>query len=341
MPTPLAPAPTSTAPITAATRREFLAALAAAGLLTACGVPTGAGPSAATRTVTDPNGRTVDVPAAPQRVVALDPNRVVTDLVALGIVPVGATTNPSNPGAGFAETLGAGADGMEPVGAVGEADLERVAALAPDLILHADDYQEIPVERLEAIAPTVTYPRAPTGLLEPVRWLGGLLGREEQAARVERELRDAITARRDAIGLAGRRVAVVNLGNHEPGALVSVFGPATNAAEFVELLGATVVPDAVDGTAVGSGEVVEVSPELVPAALADAEFVLGLRYGGSAENDARFAERVADPVWGVVPAVTAGRVAFLDIQRAGGNTGVAGVRLALDDLAAQRAAGGS
>lgn len=258
MPTPLAPFA-----ITTATRRGFLAALAAAGLLTACGAPATGGPTAATRTVTDLNGRAVDIPARPQRVVALDPNRVVTDLVALGLVPVGATTNPSNPGAGFAETLGAEADGMVSVSATGEADLERVAALTPDLILHAGDYQEIPVERLYAIAPTITYPRAPTGLLEPVRWLGGLLGREEQAARVEQDLRDAVAAQRDAVGLAGRRVAVVDLGDYEPGPLAHVLGPGTNAAEFAELLGA---------------------------------------------------------------AVAAGGVAYLDVQRAGGNVGVAGVR---------------
>jgi hypothetical protein len=40
VPTPLAPAP-----ITAATRREFPAALAAAGLLTACGAPATGGPA--------------------------------------------------------------------------------------------------------------------------------------------------------------------------------------------------------------------------------------------------------------------------------------------------------
>jgi hypothetical protein len=99
----------------------------------------------------------------------------------------------------------------------GEADLERVAALTPDLVLHAGDHQEIPVERLDATAPTVTHPRAPTGLLEPVRRPGGLLGREEQAARVEQDLRDAVAAQRDAVGLVGRRVAVVDLGDYEPG----------------------------------------------------------------------------------------------------------------------------
>jgi iron complex transport system substrate-binding protein len=167
--------------VTDVTRRDLLAALAAAGLLTACGAPPTGAPPAATRTVTDPAGRRVDIPADPRRVVALDPNRVITDLVALGVVPVGATTNTANPGAGFAETLGPEAGGVVPVGTTGSADLERVAALTPDLILHATDYQEIPVDRLAAIAPVVTYPRAPTGPAGEVAYLdvqraGGNIG---------------------------------------------------------------------------------------------------------------------------------------------------------------------
>jgi iron complex transport system substrate-binding protein len=327
--------------MTALTRRELLAALAGAGLLAACGAPSAGAPPAATRSVTDLAGRRVDIPADPRRVVALDPNRVITDLVALGVVPVGATTNATNPGAGFAETLGPEAGGMAAVGTTGSADLERVAALAPDLIFHATDYQEIPVDRLAAIAPVITYPRAPAGLLEPVRWLGGLLGREEQAAARERELRDAVTARRDDVGLVGRRVAVVNLANNGSGSTVYLFGPGTNVTEFVELLGAVPVPDAVDGAPLARGGSAEVSTELLPAALAAAEFVLALRYGGSADADRAFAARAADPVWRAVPAVAAGEVAYLDVQRAGGNIGVAGVRLALDDLAARRARGGA
>ncbi len=49
MPTPLAPAL-----ITAATRREFLAALAAAGLLTACGAPATGGPARPTWSASRP-----------------------------------------------------------------------------------------------------------------------------------------------------------------------------------------------------------------------------------------------------------------------------------------------
>lgn len=134
---------------------------------------------------------------------------------------------------------------------------------------------------------------------------------------------------------------MVNLANNGSGSTVYLVGPGTNLTEFVALLGAVPVPDAVDGAPLGRGASTGVSTELLPTALSAAEFVLALRYGGSADSDRAFAERTADPVWRAVPAVAAGEVAYLDVQRAGGKVGVAGVRLALDDLAAQRARGGA
>lgn len=318
-----------------ATRRQFLTLLGAAGLLTACSTgapPPPAGPT--TRTVTDLSGRTVDIPADPRRIVALDPNRVIVDLVALGFVPVGATTNPTNPGGGLAPTLGAAAQRITVVGSTGQADLERVAALTPDLIFYATNYQDIPVERLTTIAPVIVYPAAPPGLLEPLRWLGDLLGRSDSATGLERDLRAEFDARRADVGLDGRAVAAVNLANYEEGPTVSVAGSGTNVGEFVTLLGGRLVPTEIEGRPL-TGTFEEVSTELVAGVLAPADFVIGVRYGGSAENDRRFAARVTDPVWRTVPAVAAGEVAYLDVQEAGGNTGLDGVRAALNDLAAR------
>jgi iron complex transport system substrate-binding protein len=222
---------------------------------------------------------------------------------------------------------------MEAVGATGSVDLERVAALRPDLIFHATDYQQIPVDTLAALAPTIVYPRAPAGLLEPLRWLGSLLDRAERADQLERELRAVFDARRAEVGLAGLRVAVVNLVNYDASTVLGVAGPGSNIGEFAALLGGVVTPESVGGAPLTSNA--EVSLELMPTALADAEFVLAMRYGGSAENDRRFDASVADPLWRSVPAVARGQVAYLDIQEAGGNIGLDGLRAALDDLAAQ------
>lgn len=69
------------------TRRRFLAMIAAAGLLTACGEDEKAadGP---TRPVTHVKG-TTDVPVAPQRIAALDFS-LAFGLIELGMMPAGA-----------------------------------------------------------------------------------------------------------------------------------------------------------------------------------------------------------------------------------------------------------
>lgn len=316
-------------------RRELLLGGAAlAALLAGCAGPAATGEGVPTRQVTDPSGRTVDIPVDPQRIVALDPNRVITDLVAVGLVPIAATTNPTNPDGGFAPVLGPVIDGMVSVGGTGEADLEKVAAQAPDLIFHAVAYQEIDHATLAAIAPVVTYDAAPPGLLEPLRWIGEITGRTAEAAAVEARFGELVAARRDGLGLAGRRVATVNLANYELTPTIGLMGPRSGVGELMTLLGATVVPTEVAGTPT-EPDYTDIALELVPGALAEAEFVVAVRYAGSTVNDDQFAQRVEDPLWQAVPAVARGDVAYLNIQQANGNTGLAGVQVALDELAAQ------
>lgn len=318
-------------------RRDLLVGgTALAALLAGCAAPASGGAGGATRRVADPSGRVVDIPADPQRIVALDPNRVITDLVAVGLVPVAATTNPSNPDGGFARVLGPQIDGMVSVGGTGEADLETVTAQRPDLIFHAVAYQEIDHATLSAIAPVVSYDAAPPGLLEPLRWIGGITGRPAEAAAVEARFTALLDERRAALGLAGRRVATINLANYELTPTLGLMGPRSGVGELMTLLGGTVVPTEVAGTPVEPDHT-DIALELVPGALAGADLVVAVRYTGSATNDARFAQRLDDPLWRAVPAVARGDVAYVDIQQANGNTGLAGVAVALDELAAQLA----
>src|SRR5688500_707068 len=84
-----------------ATRREFLAMLAAAGLLPACSTDAASEPAApSTRTVEHPLG-TTEVPLAPTRVVALDRRAALPHLLALGVTPIGALTYESIIGTPF------------------------------------------------------------------------------------------------------------------------------------------------------------------------------------------------------------------------------------------------
>ncbi len=77
----------------AATRREFLAMLAAAGLVAACGSNSDddSAPSGEVRSFTDDLGRTIDVPAQPRRIVALQEFGPGEAVLALGGPLVGLT----------------------------------------------------------------------------------------------------------------------------------------------------------------------------------------------------------------------------------------------------------
>jgi iron complex transport system substrate-binding protein len=323
------------APVDDLTRRRVLvggvslALLAAAGCAGGDGGGASSGDRGATRTVTDPTGRRVDIPVDPQRIVALDPNRLIVDLVALGHTPVGATTNVTNPDGGLAPTLGDARDDIEELGPTGSADVERVVGLRPDLIFHAADYQDIATDTLSAIAPTIVYPRIPPGLREPTRWLGDLLGRAERAEQVISEFETLLDERRPALGLDGRTVAVVNLLNTEAGQNVMLLGPPYT--EVFELLGATIGPDEVDGEP--RGELLDVSLEVLPGALRDIDVLVCLVYRGTAEDHA--ADRTGSPLWEDVPAVARGDVVYTDIQYAMGHLGLDGLGVAFDDMADQ------
>jgi iron complex transport system substrate-binding protein len=307
-------------------RREFLGILAAAGLLTACGTDgeESSPPAAATtRQVTDRTGRVVDVPVDPQRVVVLDPARASVDAVALGVVPIGGTTAASNPGGAFAPVLGPVGETMTSVGEIGLADVERIAALEPDLILFATVYQEdLSIETLSRIAPVVAYERPQFGLVEPLEFFGEVLNKQDEAERLAAEYVDVVARRREELQLEGRTVAVLNI----PATVseqAQVLGPNAGFQPVVAELGATFAPAGFEGE-----DFTDLSPELLAETLADVDVVIGLAFADAQEF-------IDAPVWQNVPAVSRGDVVYLDGQNAFGNYGLGGVEAALDDLASQ------
>lgn len=143
-----------------ASRRAFLtsavAVVAGAVVLTGCGdsdsgaKDTG---SSATRQVTDADGHKVKVPADPKKVVALSEPTLDASL-ALGVRPVGTTAGRGQQG--VSTYLAGEAKDTQVVATVAEADLEKVAALQPDLILVDETTAaKSQLSKLQAIAPTV------------------------------------------------------------------------------------------------------------------------------------------------------------------------------------------
>ena len=115
--------------------------------------------AAETRSVTDDAGRTVEIPVAPQRVIALHDALLTMPAHELGVQVVG-THGRRAPGEtavtvfSMEEVMGTTAEeaGMQPIGTYSELDLEAIRALEPDLILGTEGETQ-QAEMLSSIAP--------------------------------------------------------------------------------------------------------------------------------------------------------------------------------------------
>lgn len=143
----------------------------------------------ARRTVTDPTGRSVEVPLAPRRIVALAPS--VTEVIfALGQERrlVGVTRFSNHPPE--AATL-------PKVGSYVQLDVERIAALGPDLCIAIKDGNPIAaVERLTAMGIPVfaVDPVDLTTVMHTVTAIGDLLNAEGAAANIVADMERRIEA---------------------------------------------------------------------------------------------------------------------------------------------------
>lgn len=313
-----------------ASRRDFLVGGAAALLLAGCGASGGGEPSGETRTVRDATGRSVEVPVLPQRIVALDPNRVISHLVELGVTPVGATSNLVTVGGDFSPLYGEEAQKIENVGVTGSPSLEEVSSLGPDLILHTVGYDDLRVETLSEIAPTVDYDAAEFSfnLARGLRFIAGIVNRRERAERIIAEFDSRMERLAPALDLAGRTFSLPAIELDQPG--FTLYGPQMPLGRIVERLGGEVVPERV-GDEVLEDYILDLSLER--ADLVDADFVLASRYfDKTGDADSNFS-RVADSgVWNSVPAIKRGDVTVLDVQLTTGSYGFIGLGQVLDKL---------
>ena len=137
--------------------RRILATVAATFALAAtaaCGTSSPeqpAGPQQSDRVITHAKGQTT-VSGAPQRVVVLDTGELDA-VLALGIKPVGTVQPDVN--IPLQPYLADKAGNPEIVGTIGNANLEKIAALKPDLILSSKVRDDDKYDALSKIAPTV------------------------------------------------------------------------------------------------------------------------------------------------------------------------------------------
>jgi iron complex transport system substrate-binding protein len=209
-----------------------VAALAFSGCSAATTTPAATGATdAGTITVTHARGES-EVPAQAKRVVVLEP--VALDAsVALGVIPVGAAV--LNEAAGIPAYLGKAASGIQSVGTVTEPNVEKIAALTPDLIIGTESRHSALYDQLSSVAPTVFLASQADPWKDNVKLVGKALGLADQA--------DTLLAGYDArcdevkaeFAVEGKTAQLIRPRD----GLLTVYGPESFAGSTLECVGFT------------------------------------------------------------------------------------------------------
>jgi iron complex transport system substrate-binding protein len=314
-----------------ATRREFL--IGAAGLLllpTACGGGEDGGETAGeTRTVEHALG-TTRVPVSPERVVVVDAEATLSNLLALGVEPVAAASY------GFTERefpnvpprFDEEVRDLEALDiSTEEVSLERVATFEPDLIIGYEPNVSGTYEELSQIAPTVATPVPDTNFRTHLRFVAAVFGMEERAEELISNFERRVDEASEDLGDLGP-VSIAALFPSD----VRVYGPNSTSGRLLTSLGATVppLPDSLFGGETIAGHIYGASEEIIPRL--DGETLLLLKNLTSREETEYLAELRDKPIWRNLPAVQNGRVLTVDVQLAEGFAGLPGLEATLDRL---------
>lgn len=243
---------------------------------------------------------TTEVPADPQRIVALSEEFLLADLLALGVTPIASTSNDPN---SFGGIDPAATEGIENI-ASASFNVEQLAALRPDLLLAYPDYIElVGYDTLSAIAPTVAIGDGDSDWRDRFILTAEVLGLGEPAdsriAEIEAELDDAREV------LDGVTVSALSI---SPGPFLRAYtDDRTVLTQIMSEVGMRFVPDGGDADSNGR---IEISLERLGEL--SGELLLLLQTTVIEGEDAAVAQVEASPLWPTLPAVSSGAVVTLD-----------------------------
>lgn len=270
------------------------------------------------RTITHDKG-TTEIPAKPQRVVALD-NSLAEAVVTLGSPLVGGI-GAYRDQKGFPPYLGDAVKDTVDVGPLDNPNLEQIAALEPDVIVSATVRHDALYDRLSQIAPTVFVPTTGPIWKQNITTLGKVLGQEKAA---ETKLA-AYEKRATALG-------------REINAKAS--DPTISVVRFVDGPTRLYLPESFSGIILSdmglkrpasqqkTGELnIDISEEQI--GMVDADHVFVSSFSAGAEHKKKFE---ANPLWSRLSAVKAGRVHEVDDQNWMTSVSLHGADRVMDDL---------
>ena len=270
--------------------------LAAALVLAACGGGGSEGSgdeanSSEARVIEHAMGET-EISGTPERVVVLDTGELDSAMT-LGIKPVGAVE--AVEGLGYPSYL-EGTEEIENVGTIEEPNLEKIAALDPDLILSSKLRHEQIYDQLSQIAPTVFTETTGVTWKENFEVHAKALNRVEEGNIIEKEYQDRVDQFERAIGENPPAVSVVR------------FLPGDTRIYQKDSFIGTVLEDASlprpPSQDVDEFAILNASKEAIPKMGGDVIFVT--TYGREEESTKQ--EIMNDPLWQQLEAVQQGNV---------------------------------
>ncbi|WP_443052950.1 ABC transporter substrate-binding protein [Streptomyces sp. NBC_01186] len=279
------------------------AVLASALALSACGSDADSGSDkggGATHTVKTVNGP-VKVPDKPKRVVVLD-TAELDSVVTLGIKPVGATT--ALPGKPFLSYLPKDElKGVENVGAVAQPNMEKIAALKPDLILTNKDRDADRYDELSQIAPTVMTKTTGYPWKENFQAHADALGKKAEAKKVLADYTAHTAKVTEALGGEKKaRSLQTSVIRFTQGADTRIYGKKAYIGTLLDDVKLGRPPVVKQAKAFG-GLALEVSPEQVDKGDADAVFYTSFGDPKKSGED----KAVKSPLWKNMRAVKDGK----------------------------------
>lgn len=203
-------------------------------------------------------GREMTFPAAPQRIVSLAPsNTEIVYALGLGSKLVGNTTYCDYPEA---------AKSVEKVGGYSTAEVEKIVALKPDIILAANIHVAKVVPQLISLGLPVFVvdPRSLQDVLDSITLIGKVNNVQVKAAELVKSMNDRINAvkAKTANLPDGERVRTLMLIWHDPPMTV---GPNTFMFELIQLAGGTSVSKGMaDGfPTMGLESIISADPQVI------------------------------------------------------------------------------
>jgi iron complex transport system substrate-binding protein len=279
--------------------------------------------SSATRKITDAQGRTVKVPAAPKKVVALS-EPTLDAALALGIEPVGTTAGRGQKG--VSSYLADRAKDSQVVATVAEADLEKVAALRPDLILLDETTAaKSQLDKLQAIAPTVLTAKLNEDWKKAFTATADALNEKDEAEKVLDGFDADVAATKKKLGdNAGAVVSVVRWQNSAP----SVVGVGKNhVGSTLSSLGLE-RPANQQGTGLGHSEPIS----LEKLSTIDGDWLFLGALGDRAAGETAYAQAKKTANFSRLKAEEEGHVVVVDGSAWNSAGGPLAARIVLDDL---------